>query len=150
LAEFTEETVPCTPEREHWAKWLAALPNEDWDYVRPEGVADGEVFEAFTMQVVAELRYRWDGQRLSPEGAHVAFPDEMAPDWFAVRDGQTWDAERSHPDLKELLEIEAENYLGGWSDEADELVIAAIHTGPSFSVAFTRAPAPALTTVTVQ
>lgn len=90
LSAYSDETMPCPPDLDCWAKWLSA-PDADWN--RPTAAVDGEEFEASQIIVLGDVRAEW-----TPEGWKLDHPAPEGTTYYYLRwsEGSAgWDAGQS-------------------------------------------------------
>jgi hypothetical protein len=89
LDDWSDEVVPCEPELQAWADWLAK-PDEDWNH--PKAAEHGQTFACSTMEILADIQATW-----GPDGwTFPACPPETDTVFFYFADpGGGWQAEDS-------------------------------------------------------
>tara|TARA_R110002020_G_scaffold194317_1_gene395011 strand:+ start:3068 stop:3574 length:507 start_codon:yes stop_codon:yes gene_type:complete len=79
LDAHTDETLPCEPELESWAKWLARGGDESWPVDVPE---DGATFSASTLTLTD-----WREYTRSEDGTWATPNGDPKHDFAAIVDG---------------------------------------------------------------
>ena len=133
LTEYTDETVPCDCTLQGWADWLNA-PSEDWN--RDSGALNDEEFDAFTIEVLGDVRAEWQNGKWE---AVEAIPEGTASFFLRhCQGGDGWDAEFAADTIEDASDcIHAED---------GPLWFACTRNGPSIRVRFNRtADGPRLT-----
>lgn len=135
LSEFSDEVMPCAPRLDAWAEWLNAPVDATWVNGPARQIADGEVFEASTLDIHAEpLVATYQGG--SPAWLHPEPPE--GADFFAeATGGGHWDGETINDSLASALDCAAEMLDPAPGDEVEFVV--GRDAGP-VRVRFTRNP----------
>ncbi|MFN3584866.1 hypothetical protein [Phenylobacterium sp.] len=132
LDDYTDEVMPCDPELDAWAAWLAE-PDPDWN--RPEAAKDGEIFAA-SLAAVADLECVWrDGAWRFDQAAEQALRNRKATFFLRHGEGQGWWPDNSGDTAAEALEHAGP--LHG-PDEGDRAWVAGLTWEGSVQLRFAR------------
>ncbi|KGF71180.1 hypothetical protein LL06_00890 [Hoeflea sp. BAL378] len=80
LDDFADEIVPCDPDLDSWARWLARGGDEGWPVEVP---ADGTTFSASTLELTC-----WREYTRGEDGAWSPPAGEPEHDFAAIVDGE--------------------------------------------------------------
>lgn len=130
LDDYADETLPCEPRLQAWARWLAS-DDQEWRHDIP---AVGEIFEASRLFVLGDIRAirdplgAWSTTDQIPEGTSAFFLRHY-------EGSQGWDAEHSGETIEDALQnVDPDNDLD--PDEEDELFLACVKDGGSRKVRY--------------
>jgi hypothetical protein len=137
LSDFADEIMPCAATLDGWAQWLAA-PDPDWS--RPDAAAEGEEFDAFTLEVLAEVECvfsdgRWLARSPLPADTETVYPRWDGPDtgWSA---SAAKDLSGPFPSADPVDEALKESWAG--VDDGETAWVACVRSGPSLRLRFDR------------